>query len=152
MSKKDVQFAGEDNGYYQYVCRVVKQNWNVILLYETGFSYLHRCSTTQETQLRFLGQQKERHVVDLHLSLWINVNCHFCFLMCFIPYDTYCVLLWYMFLFFPPNDRPTSPLSMREVSLDFRIWARILVQVTINRRLLIGRDGHLDQSPAYDLS
>ena len=29
---------------------------------------------------------------------------------------------------------------------------RILVQVTINRRLLIGRDGHLDQSEAYDLS
>ena len=28
---------------------------------------------------------------------------------------------------------------------------RILVQVTINRRLLIGRDGHLDQSE-YDLS
>ena len=31
-------------------------------------------------------------------------------------------------------------------------WARILVQVTINRRLWIGRDGHLDQSKAYDLS
>ena len=31
-------------------------------------------------------------------------------------------------------------------------WAGILVQVTINRRLLIGRDGHLDQSEAYDLS
>ena len=30
--------------------------------------------------------------------------------------------------------------------------ARILVQVTINRRLLIGQDGHLDQSEAYDLS
>ena len=34
----------------------------------------------------------------------------------------------------------------------FVCWARILVQVTINRRLLIGRDGHLDQSEAYDLS
>ena len=33
-----------------------------------------------------------------------------------------------------------------------RSWAGILVQVTINRRLLIGRDGHLDQSEAYDLS
>ena len=31
-------------------------------------------------------------------------------------------------------------------------WARILVQVTIYRRLLIGRDGHLDQSEAYDIS
>ena len=28
--------------------------------------------------------------------------------------------------------------------------ARILVQVTINRRLLISRDGHLDPSEAYD--
>ena len=27
-----------------------------------------------------------------------------------------------------------------------------LVQVTIYRRLLIGRDGHLDQSEAYDVS
>ena len=31
-------------------------------------------------------------------------------------------------------------------------WTRILVQVTINRRRLIGRVGHLDQSEAYDLS
>ena len=30
--------------------------------------------------------------------------------------------------------------------------ARILVQVAIYRRLLIGRDGHLDQSEAYDIS
>ena len=30
--------------------------------------------------------------------------------------------------------------------------ARILVQVTIYRRLLIGRDGHFDQSDAYDIS
>ena len=29
---------------------------------------------------------------------------------------------------------------------------RILVQVTMYRRLLIGRDGHLDQSEAYDIS
>ena len=36
--------------------------------------------------------------------------------------------------------------------LHLEHWARILVQVTINRRLLIGRDGHLDQSEAYDLS
>ena len=31
-------------------------------------------------------------------------------------------------------------------------WARILVQVMIYRRILIGRDGHLDQSEAYDIS
>ena len=30
--------------------------------------------------------------------------------------------------------------------------ARILVQVTIYRRLLIGQDDHLDQSEAYDIS
>ena len=30
--------------------------------------------------------------------------------------------------------------------------ARILIQVTIYRRLLIGRDDHLDQSEAYDIS
>ena len=29
--------------------------------------------------------------------------------------------------------------------------AHILVQVTIYRRLRIGRDGHLDQSEAYDI-
>ena len=31
-------------------------------------------------------------------------------------------------------------------------WARILVQVTINRRPRIGRDCHHDQSEVYDLS
>ena len=35
-------------------------------------------------------------------------------------------------------------------SIDVR--TRILVQVTIYRKLLIGRDGHLDQSEAYDIS
>ena len=43
-------------------------------------------------------------------------------------------------------------LSGRESTVDVRVWVRILVQVTIYRRLLIGRDGHLDQSEAYDLS
>ena len=37
-------------------------------------------------------------------------------------------------------------------SLSAWVWARILVQVTINRRLQIRRDGHLDQSEGYDLS
>ena len=32
------------------------------------------------------------------------------------------------------------------------VKARILVQATIYRRLLIGRDGHLDQPEAYDIS
>ena len=31
------------------------------------------------------------------------------------------------------------------------VWARILVQVTIYRRLRIGRDDHLDQSEAYTI-
>ena len=30
--------------------------------------------------------------------------------------------------------------------------ARIFVQITIYRRLLIGRDGNLDESEAYDIS
>ena len=30
-------------------------------------------------------------------------------------------------------------------------WVPILVQVTIHRRLRIGRDGHLDLSEAYDI-
>ena len=33
----------------------------------------------------------------------------------------------------------------------FIAWARILVQITIYRRLRIGRDGHLDHSEAYDI-
>ena len=41
-------------------------------------------------------------------------------------------------------------LTVRGSTVDVR--GRILVQVTIYRRLLIGRDGHLDQSEAYDIS
>ena len=36
--------------------------------------------------------------------------------------------------------------------MEMGYWAHILVQVTIYRRLLIGRDGHLDQLEAYDMS
>ena len=38
------------------------------------------------------------------------------------------------------------------VLVQEELWCRILVQVTIYRRLLIGRDGRLDQSKAYDIS
>ena len=38
------------------------------------------------------------------------------------------------------------------IRMELRARARILVQVTIYRRLLIGRDGHLNQSEAYDIS
>ena len=34
----------------------------------------------------------------------------------------------------------------------FFSWARIPLQVTIYRWLRIGRDGHLDQFEAYDIS
>ena len=40
----------------------------------------------------------------------------------------------------------------RLASHKIKTRGRILVQVTIYRRLLIGRDGHLDQSEAYDIS
>ena len=49
-------------------------------------------------------------------------------------YFTFFPLIFPFFLFFSCN------------------WARILVQVTIYRRVLIGRDDHLDQSEAYDIS
>ena len=42
--------------------------------------------------------------------------------------------------------------SSRQPTAHNTARARILVQVTIYRRLLIGRDGHLDQSEAYDIS
>ena len=44
--------------------------------------------------------------------------------------------------------------SMKKLGLSHQVIqrVRILVQVTIYRRLLIGRDGHLDQSEAYDIS
>ena len=35
--------------------------------------------------------------------------------------------------------------------LGLHDWSRILVQVTIYRMFLIGRDGYLDQSEAYDI-
>ena len=38
------------------------------------------------------------------------------------------------------------------IGRDDSSGVRILVQVTIYRRLLIGRDGHLDQSESYDIS
>ena len=37
-----------------------------------------------------------------------------------------------------------------KLKIDF--WSRILVEVTIYRGLLIGRDGYLDQSEAHDIS
>ena len=43
----------------------------------------------------------------------------------------------------------SSPLSLVTGKIA---RARILVQVAIYRRLQIGRDGHLDQSEAYDIS
>ena len=49
-------------------------------------------------------------------------------------------------------DRTPTSLLLNICDQIDLIWARILIQVTINRRLLIGRDGHLDQSEAYDLS
>ena len=42
-----------------------------------------------------------------------------------------------------------TPILQRQIDCH---RARILVQVTIYRRLLIGRDGHLDQSEVYDIS
>ena len=46
-----------------------------------------------------------------------------------------------------------SQLKSNHVCSDYLLaWGSILVQVTINRRLRIGRDGHLDQTEAHAIS
>ena len=52
------------------------------------------------------------------------------------------------------ESRLNRKLFISEMSerRKFRIRDRILVQATIYHRLLIGRDGHCDQSEAYDIS
>ena len=51
------------------------------------------------------------------------------------------------------DNRLAEPNNSSSSVVDwFCLRARILIQVTIYRRLLIGRDGHLDQSEAYDIS
>ena len=55
-----------------------------------------------------------------------------------------------MWLFYPTSSM-NSHFGDYMFIIALAIRARILVQV-VNRRLLIGRDGHLDQSEAYDLS
>ena len=58
-----------------------------------------------------------------------------------------------MFCFLPLLVNAPQPWNQRVASQILQIGrARILVQVTIYRRLRIGRDGHLDQSEAYDIS
>ena len=46
---------------------------------------------------------------------------------------------------------PAGPRGRKDRCAD-STGSRILVQVTIYRRLQIGRDSHLDQSEAYDIS
>ena len=55
-------------------------------------------------------------------------------------------------LYFHISHSNEHRLHILSVHCNDTIRSRILVQVTINRRLLIGRDGHLDQSEAYDKS
>ena len=50
------------------------------------------------------------------------------------------------------GDRRAIYNKICSLMANIQIRARILVQVTIYRRLRIGRDGHLDQSEAYDIS
>ena len=50
------------------------------------------------------------------------------------------------------EDADSAGQMVMVSNMIIQIRARILVQVTIYRRLLIGRDGHLDQSEAYDIS
>ena len=49
----------------------------------------------------------------------------------------------------------SNPISLKDrdkKTINKCYMARILVQVMIYHRLVIGRDGHLDQSQAYDIS
>ena len=55
--------------------------------------------------------------------------------------NTYAISLMRTFLIFQDNNFELFSYPISVIS-----WVRILVQVTIYRRLLIGRDGHLDQS------
>ena len=57
-----------------------------------------------------------------------------------VPDDSYILLLA---VFIPPQSDSVWDITIA--------WARVLVQVTINRGLRIGRDGHLDQFEAYDI-
>ena len=71
--------------------------------------------------------------------------------MHYLRIHLYCVLLQ------PGSDCPEAEdidNGMIRYSVSTRVYnrGRILVQVTIYRRLLIGRDGNLDQSEAYDIS
>ena len=54
------------------------------------------------------------------------------------------------FLWNPPRNYVLLLLSVMLI-YSYSPRARILVEVTLYCRLLIGRDGHLDQSEAYDI-
>ena len=54
-------------------------------------------------------------------------------------------------LYRPIKCRADQEQLQRDLSA-LQDWDRIPVQITIYRRLLMGRDAHLDQSEAYDLS
>ena len=71
-----------------------------------------------------------------------------------IYHDTFCNL--YTGCFDDVQDNYTWKQGQRLPSAVLLwtsiVWSRILVQDTIYRRLRIGRDGHLAQSKAYDIS
>ena len=54
-----------------------------------------------------------------------------------------------MYIDHPETQRMVIKVLLMNLLL---YWGRIRVQVTIYRRLRIGRDSHLDQSEAYDIS
>ena len=73
----------------------------------------------------------------------------------------YAVSVLLLLAFPPPLSGWSWPatISQKQYHMSLMLWtlgihirARILVQVTIYRRPLIGRDGHPDQSEAYDIS
>ena len=77
--------------------------------------------------------------------------------------DSIIAKTWRAYIEFPGDDpdpdvifqNPMTKVRVMRENTTRRtlgLRAHILVQVTIYRRLRIGRDGHLDQSEAYDIS
>ena len=84
-------------------------------------------------------------VATIYLPVLFFFDFPYCGCNLFLPHLIlvfYCVPLFVTFTLFADDTQV----------IFIYIRGRILVQVTIYRRLLIGRDGHLDQSEAYDIS
>ena len=84
-------------------------------------------------------------VATIYLPVLFFFDFPYCGCNLFLPHLIlvfYCVPLFVTFTLFADDTQV----------IFIYIRGRILVHVTIYRKFLIGRDGHLDQSEAYDIS